>query len=374
MKVPLHEIHESMGAKYTLFAGYQLPLYYTSITNEHLSVRNNVGIFDVSHMGRILVEGEDVQEYLNYVLANDINNLYVGRMHYSLILNENAGIIDDITVFMLDEYRFLLVVNAINRLKVVNWLNRHKVGYAINIKDVTRNSIMLAIQGPRSSQVYREIYNKDFDIKRFHFIESGVLGEEKSSVISRSGYTGEDGFEIIYFFCDKGDAFSIWRKIYGKVEKFGGLACGLGARDMLRIEAGYVLYDNDIDEDINPYEASLDWVVKLNKPNFIGKKTLISSKYKIWKKRYGLVMIEPGIPRRGYKIYKEESVVGYVTSGGYSPILKKGIGMVYIDIRKINEPENREVNIDIRGKLRKAVIKKFPLYDIKKYGYGRIIR
>lgn len=379
MKTILFEIHESLGARFTSFAGYKLPLYYRSITSEHLAVRNNVGIFDVTHMGRIIVQGEDAKEFLNFITANDVGRLYPGKMHYSLLLNENAGIIDDITVFMLSETNFLLVVNAANRLKVVNWLNRHKQSFNdVSIRDVTKESIMLAIQGPNASEIYKLVYGEDFNIKRYNFQYVDGLHEEGESIVSRSGYTGEDGFEIVYFYREKKDAFNLWRRLYREIEKIGGLPCGLGARDMLRIEAGYCLYGNDIDENTNPFEASLDWVVKLYKPNFLGKERLLQLKNRVKKRRYGLIMIDPGIPRKGYKLFyrnNEENVeIGYVTSGGYSPILEKGIGMIYVDTTIIGEPKNKEVFIDIRGRLRKCIIKDFPLYDTSKYGYNRSIK
>ena len=380
MKTILFEVHESLGARFTSFAGYKLPLYYTSITNEHLAVRNNVGIFDVSHMGRLIVEGRDAKDFLNFVTANDVDKLYPGKMHYSLLLNEDAGIIDDITVFMFSETNFLLVVNAANRLKVINWLNKYKQSFNnVSIKDVTKESIMLAVQGPNSSKVYKLVYDEDFNIKRFHFHNVGEINEKGGTIISRSGYTGEDGFEIIYFYREKKDAFNLWRKLYREIENIGGLPCGLGARDMLRIEAGYCLYGNDIDEYTNPFEASLEWVVKFYKPNFLGKDRLLQLKDKVDKRRYGLIMVDPGIPRKGYKLLyrhnnRETVEIGYVTSGGYSPILEKGIGMVYVDTTTISEPVNKEVFIDIRGRLRKCLIKDFPLYDPSKYGYSRVIK
>jgi len=379
MKTLLYEIHESLGARFTSFAGYKLPLYYTSITSEHLAVRNDVGLFDVSHMGRLIVEGEDAKNFLNYLAVNDIEKLYPGKMHYSLLLNENGGIIDDITVFMLNHHKFILVVNAANRLKVVNWLNKNKRDLKVSVRDVTRESIMLAVQGPKSENVYRDAYNEDFNLKRFHFTIFGEPIEKGSFIISRSGYTGEDGFEVIYFYNGKKDAYDLWRKIYGKIEQNSGLPCGLGARDMLRIEAGYCLYGNDIDENINPYEASLGWVVKLYKPSFIGKDKLLELKDKISKKRFGLVMTDPGIPRKGYRIYlsvnKDDFVeIGYISSGGYSPILEKGIGIAYININLLEDPLDKEVFIDVRGKMRSAVIKNFPLFDETKYGYRRGIK
>ncbi len=381
MKTILYEAHESLGARFTSFASYRLPLYYTSITNEHLAVRENVGLFDVSHMGRLVVEGNEAKDFLNFIAANDVEKLYPGKMHYSLLLNENAGIIDDITVFMFSETKFVVVVNASNRLKVINWLNKNKqrYRYEVSIKDITKNTIMLAVQGPNSGEIYNKIYNENLDLKRFHFKCVGVPFEKGCAIISRSGYTGEDGFEIIYFFSGKKDAFNLWREFYREVERLGGLPCGLGARDMLRIEAGYCLYGNDIDESINPFEASLEWVVKLYKSDFIGKDALLKLKDNISKKRYGLVMEAPGIPRKGYKVFCESSdskyhEVGYVTSGGYSPILEKGIGMVYVDVKSLKEPIDKEVLIDVRGRMRKGFVKNFPLYDPKRYGYNRVIK
>ncbi len=370
----LYKIHEHLNAKFTIFAGYQLPLYYTSITQEHLAVRKNVGIFDVSHMGRILIQGNNSFDFLNYLTANDVEKIYPGKMQYSLILNEKGGIKDDITIFNMGNNEFLLVVNATNRLKIINWLNKHKHNFGdIRLSDLTKQSIMIAVQGPKSKHIIDETFNNFSDLRRFHF---GVENIETSRlVISRSGYTGEDGFEIILLNTPRKRGIELWNKLFKKVIEINGLPCGLGARDSLRIEAGYCLYDNDIDENTNPYEASLGWVVKIYKKDFIGKKALLELKNKVLKMRMGLVMKEPGIPRKGYKIYHldkdshEKTIIGYVTSGTYSPILNKGIGMGYISSNYI---DNKEIYIEIRKKLRSAEIKSFPLYDENQYGWKRV--
>ena len=374
-KVLLNDIHENLGARFTSFSGYRLPLYYHSITEEHLVVRNNVGVFDVSHMGRLIVEGADSSEFLNFVTANDVEKLYEGKLQYSLILNDKGGIKDDITIFMLSNEKHLLVVNAANRFKIINWLNRiiSQRGYGIKVRDETEKTIMLAIQGPKSTDIVSSIfYQYDINLKRFHFIKLSNYNDYGHLIISRSGYTGEDGFELILYYVNKKKAINFWKHIYNSIKQFGGLACGLGARDMLRLEAGYCLYGNDIDESINPYEASLGWVVKLYKKDFIGKRQLLKIKDKIKRIRTGLKMVDPGIPRRTYKLVSlknTDSIVGYVTSGGYSPILKKGIGMVYVVKDYIGQERN--ILIDIRGKLRKGVLSNFPLYDPNKYGYTR---
>jgi len=359
----LENYHKQLGAVFTIFAGFRLPLYYTSISSEHIVVRERVGIFDVSHMGRIKIWGSESKRFLNYVTANDINKLCDGKMQYSLILNEKGGIKDDITVYRESVNDYYIVVNAANRDKIMGWLMKNKAGFKdVYFEDITFKTSMFAVQGPESPKVYKEIFGEDFDIRRFHFTRNDNM------IISRSGYTGEDGFEVILFEDDRKNISKLFSTLLKAVKKYDGLPCGLGARDTLRIEAGYCLYGNDIDEDITPFEASLDWVVKFDKGNFIGKRSLLR-KTKPFRKRVGLIMIEKGIPRKGYKIYVNESERGWVSSGGFSPLLNTGMGMIYLDIEYLED--GREVFVDVRGRLNKGLVRSFPLYDKNKYGFMR---
>ncbi len=361
--VPLTNYHEHLKAKFTVFAGYRLPLYYTSISSEHMAVRERVGIFDVSHMGRLEVLGSEAESFLNYLTANDVTRLVDGKMQYSLILNENGGIKDDVTVYRLSEDRFIVVVNAANRDKIFGWFMRNRSGYRnLEYRDITSESVMLAIQGPLSTIVYEEVFGEPMDLKRFHFKVVNDL------LVSRSGYTGEDGFEVMVFSANKRRIFELFSTFLRVVRELGGQPCGLGARDTLRLEAGYCLYGNDIDETINPYEASLDWVVKLDKGDFIGRKALIEAPPPK-RRRTGFLMTDSGIPRRGYKLFKNSEEVGWISSGGFSPLLKRGMAMIYIDVDYMSD--GVEVEVDVRGRMRKGVVKDFPLYDKKRYGYTR---
>ena len=367
---PLDPLHRELSATFTSFSGYVLPLYYSSIVKEHLTVRDRVGIFDVSHMGRIRVSGESATDFLNYVTANDVEKLYDGKMQYSLILNESGGIKDDITVYRLSSNDYILVVNAANREKILDWLLLKKDPWGdISIIDVTDDSSMFAIQGPYSKMVYEEYFSASFNLKRFHFW-NGTDPEtgQAQIIVSRSGYTGEDGFEMIMFTKDKMLMMRSFKTLLSIINSYEGLPCGLGARDSLRLEAGYCLYGNDIDEDTNPYEASLGWVVKMYKTDFIGKKALenVGEPKRI---RTGLVMEDRSIPRRGNTLHVDGDAVGIVTSGGYSPILLKGIGMVYVDTKY--SLEETEVYVSVRGRVKKGVIKGFPLYDPERYGFTR---
>lgn len=370
-KTPLYDFHSKHG-HIVEFSGFCMPLYFKSIIKEHLSVRNNVGLFDVSHMGRLFVKGEGVADFLNYVTANDVSKLEDGKAQYTLFLNERGGIIDDLIIYQLSKDEFLLVVNASNRDKDYKWLKHHSNRFNANIEleNMSDKSVMFALQGPNAKTIINDIFPQAVDIKRFRFITTTFNGD--NLLISRTGYTGEDGFELILIYSKLENAKELWNILLSHVNDKGGLPCGLGARDSLRIEAGYCLYGNDINEDINPYEANLSWVVKLYKGKFIGKEALerISERGDINRVRVGIVMESKIVPRPGYKIFNANmKEIGIVTSGSFSPILNRGIGMAYIQ-KEFATNEN-EVIMYVRNKEYKAIIKDFPLYDPDKFGYNR---
>jgi len=370
-KTPLYEFHSKHG-HIVEFSGFCMPLYFKSIIQEHLSVRNNVGLFDVSHMGRIFVKGKRAADFLNYITANDISKLEDGKAQYTLFLNERGGIIDDLIIYQLTKEAFLLVVNAGNREKDYKWLEHHSKLFdtSIVLENKSDQSVMFAIQGPNAKTIIKDVFPQTVDVKRFRFITTTFNGDDL--LISRTGYTGEDGFELILFYSKLENAKEIWNVLLNHVNGNGGLPCGLGARDSLRIEAGYCLYGNDINEDTNPYEAGLSWVVKLYKDNFIGKEALekINEEGNINRIRIGVVMDSKIVPRPGYKIFNaDKREIGVVTSGSFSPILNRGIGMAYIQKEYANE--GNVVTMYIRNKEYKAIIKNFPLYDPDKFGYKR---
>jgi|Deesub1362B_J571_1020462.scaffolds.fasta_scaffold00004_12 aminomethyltransferase len=362
----LHKYHAS-HSKMIEFAGFKMPLYYDSIIKEHLSVRNNVGLFDITHMGRAVIRGKDAVDFVNYITVNDVNRLSVGRAHYSLFCNEEGGIIDDLMVYRVGEEEVLLVYNAANREKDIRWINKHRRRFNVNVEDISDTSIMFALQGPS----YMDVLSDIFSIEDVRFRVWNINYNSHDGWISTTGYTGERGVEIILR-CRKEDvALNLWLELLDTVKKLGGLPCGLGARDSLRLEAGYCLYGNDINESINPYEANLAWVVKMDQEEFIGKKKLMKKKEEIRKIRVGFI-IQRGMIKKGDLVYLDDVKIGYVTSAAYSPILRKGIGMGYINIE--NKKENLRVDIiSFDEKVRKGVVKSFPLYDSTKYGWSRSV-
>lgn len=313
---PLYELHKGLGAKFINFFDWQMPLYYTSIVEEAKSTRANVGIFDVSHMARFLIKSDSL-ELLDRLFTNDPRRLDVGRAQYTLLCNERGGIIDDTVLMRLDSSCFLLIANACNHTKVLDWLRLHSKEEVI--EDVTESLSSIAIQGPNSKQVTEKLFSIDLsNLKRFSLIKLEEI------VISRTGYTGEDGFEV---FAPPKVIASLWEKAIS----LGGTACGLGARDILRLEAGYCLYGNELSEDIDPITAGLERFVKLNGRNFVGSsviRDIIRSGTKeslVWFK-----LQEKVIPRKGDEVRYKEMRVGRVTSGNYSPRFDVGIGMGYV--------------------------------------------
>jgi len=371
-KTQIYEVHKRT-AKMTEFAGFEMPLWYKGITKEHLAVRNSVGVFDVSHMGRVIITGKDAVSFLNYVITNDVTTLTPNGALYSVMCNENGGIIDDFVVSRLEEEKFLLVPNATNREKDYNWLVKKAEGFKVKIEDVSDRVAMFAVQGPNAEKTLQKICTTDLSkIERFKCATAKLADVEV--FLSRTGYTGEDGFEVYIWNAplDKpNNALKVWNAVLEAGKPFGIEPCGLGARDTLRLEAGLCLYGNDIDENTTPLEAKLGFVVKFQKDNFIGKNTLLKQKEEgIKRKRVGLQMIEQGIPRQGFKIYNNKGEnIGQVTSGTFSPLLKCGIAMAYIQAEQAQE--GNIINIEIRGKHAKAKIAPFPFYDAEKYGYKR---
>ncbi|MBX5328195.1 glycine cleavage system aminomethyltransferase GcvT [Candidatus Bathyarchaeota archaeon A05DMB-5] len=373
-RTQLYEIHKRT-AKMTVFAGFEMPLWYTNVTPEHLAVRNNVGIFDISHMGRVIVSGPDAERFLNYVITNDVSKLLPNSAQYSVMCNEKGGIIDDFVVYRLEMEKFLVVFNASNREKDYNWLVKNSKEFNVKIEEVSDSVAMFAVQGPNAEKTLAKISSEDLSkIERFKCGHTRL--SEVEVFISRTGYTGEDGFEVFVWnasLAKPDNAVKLWNAILEAGKTFEIKPCGLGARDTLRLEAGMCLYGNDIDENITPLEAALGFVVKLQKDNFIGKDALLKQKTEgIRRKRVGIQMIDQGIPRLGFEIYGADGAkIGYVTSGTFSPLLRYGIGMGYVEVSKALE--GNIVNVKIRGKLAHAKIVSFPFYDAEKYGYKRKI-
>lgn len=356
----LHKVHSEEGHMVE-FAGFDMPLFYKSISEEVMSVRERAGVFDVSHMGRVIFSGKGAGSFLDLITSNEISKLEINQARYALILNENGGIKDDIIVVRRGEDSFLVVWNAANRGKNLAWVEENSKSFDVEIKDISDKSFMLALQGPQAERILQQICDRKLDaVKRFRGTEGYVKAAK--CLITRTGYTGEDGFELISE--DTEMAEDIWRNLIS----LGASPAGLGARDVLRIEAGLPLYGHEINEDINPFEAGLEFAVKLQKEDFIGKPALERLKDNISRKRMGIKMTGKGIPREGYKVYSDSKEVGFVTSGTYSPTINCGIAMAYLPVGvRVGD----KVTIRIRGRDEEGVVSEFPFYDVERYGWRR---
>jgi aminomethyltransferase len=346
-KTPLNQLHKNMGAKMTDFGGWEMPVEYTGIIEEHKAVRNKCGLFDVSHMGEILVSGKNAFKSLQKIITNDLNKLEKGKIIYTPICKEDGGIIDDLLVYCLEEDQYLLVVNASNIEKDFKWVKEHLLTET-TAEDLSNKYAMLALQGPNSKKILTQL--TDIDLKSldyYRFREAKAAGI--NMIISRTGYTGELGYEL-YFNPD--EAEKIWDQLMEAGSDFGLHACGLGARDTLRLEKIYALYGNDIDESTNPFEARLGWTVELDKGDFIGRKKLIEIKENCCQRKLTPFIIKGrGMARHGYEVYAGDEQIGEVTSGSYSPSLEEGIGLAYL------KDKYTEVGSEIEIKVRKRKIK-----------------
>jgi aminomethyltransferase len=351
------EKHTALNAKIIPFAGFNMPVEYSGVTDENLTVRNGVGVFDVSHMGEIIVEGEKSLDFLQFVTTNDVSKLSPGMAQYTCFPNGKGGIVDDLLIYHLAENKYLLVVNAANIEKDYNWIVSQN-SFGVTIINKSDDYAQLAIQGPKALDTLQKLTSVNLtDIKFYTFTVDEFAGV-KDVIISATGYTGAGGFEL-YF--ENKDASVIWDKIFEAGEEFGIKPIGLAARDTLRLEMGYCLYGNDIDDTTSPLEAGLGWIVKLkDKEQFIDSDFYKNQKAEgITKKLVGLKMQEKGIPRHGYEIVDEDgNLIGEVTSGTMSPVLKQGIAMGYI--KKELASAGNIVYVKIRNKVLKASVEKFP--------------
>jgi aminomethyltransferase len=355
-RTPFFEKHLANKGKIVEFAGYEMPVQFQGIIAEHTRVRTTVGVFDVSHMGRVEIHGNDRYSFVNRVTTNDVKALAPFQAQYSVFCYPNGGVVDDLVVYNLPDY-LLLVVNGANNEKDTNWLLENKSG-DVKIENKTMEIAQLAIQGPKAEIVLQKITDINLSEIKFYWATKAKVANV-NMLISRTGYTGEDGFEI-YF--DTKYALSVWDAIFSAGKEFEITPIGLGARDTLRLEMKYCLYGNDIDKTTNPLEAGLGFVTKLDKPNgFIGSEVLKQIKATgISRKLIGFETMDKAIPRPHYEIYKDSQKIGFVTSGTSSPSLKKGIGLAYVKTEFSNV--GSEFQIDIRGKKSKAIVVKMPFY------------
>jgi aminomethyltransferase len=344
-QTPFYNIHAALGAKMVEFAGYEMPIQYTSIIEEHLAVRHNAGVFDVTHMGEFYVRGNDALAFLQKTTINDAAKLNPGKIQYSAMCYQDGGIIDDLLVYKLEK-EYMLVVNASNLQKDFDWLQSQKFG-DVKIENVSDTTAMLAIQGPKSLETLQQLTKEDLLKMEYYSFKQNTLAGIPM-LISRTGYTGELGFEL-YFNADIAQSTKIWNAIFDAGRQYGIIPVGLGARDTLRLEMGYCLYGNEIDKTTHPLEAGLGWITKLDKDDFIGKNAIVRAKKEgLKRKLIGFTLQDKALARHGYEILNNSQVVGNVTSGTFSPSLQKGIGMGYVasELAKAGTV----VSISIRGK------------------------
>jgi aminomethyltransferase len=355
---PFTEKHIALGAKMAEFAGFNMPISYSGINDEHATVRNNAGVFDVSHMGEFILKGDKALDLIQKVTSNDASKLTGGKAQYSCLPNENGGIVDDLIVYCIEENKvYMLVVNAANIEKDWNWISKYNTEN-VEMHNISNKTCLLAIQGPNATKILQRLTEVDIlNMKYYTFVKGKFAGVD-NVLISATGYTGSGGIEI-YFENKDDNANVIWNKIFEEGSSKGLKPIGLAARDTLRLEMGYCLYGNDIDDKTSPLEAGLGWITKFSK-DFVSKDFLLQQKNEgVQKKLVGIEMIDKGIPRHGYEIQnKEGELIGHVTSGTQAPSLQKAIAMGYV---KTNYAKiDTEVFIKVRDKLLKAKVVKMP--------------
>lgn len=357
-KTPLTPIHEELGAKMVPFAGYLMPVSYEGVNIEHETVRKGVGVFDVSHMGEFLIEGPNALDLIQKVSSNDASKLTVGRAQYSCMPNETGGIVDDLIIYRVKDETYLLVVNAANIQKDWDHISKYNQEIGAEMRDISENYALLAIQGPKAAEAMQSLSSVDLGtIKFYHFVVGDFAGIDHV-IISATGYTGSGGFEI---YCKNSEVEQVWNRVLEAGADFGIKPIGLAARDTLRLEMGYCLYGNDIDDATSPFEAGLGWITKFTK-DFVNADALAKEKEAgARRKLVGFELLERGIPRQGYAILSEqEKEIGAVTSGTMSPSLGKGIGMGYVPSGMA--APGTGVRIQIRKNAVPAVIVKPPFY------------
>ena len=357
---PFIEFHKAAGARIVPFAGYNMPIEYFGINAEHMTVREKVGVFDVSHMGEFIVKGDKALDFLQYVTTNDVSALYDGKVQYTCFPNGNGGIVDDLLIYRFSEKLYLLVVNAANIEKDWNWCvsNAKRFGLEVgeNLINMSDRTAQLAIQGPLALKTMAKLTDEPIEEMEYYTFKVIDLPGIKKVLFSTTGYTGAGGCEV---YIDANDADKLWKMVFEAGEEYGIKPIGLGARDTLRLEKGFCLYGNDINDTTSPIEAGLGWITKFTK-DFIDKDLLLKQKEQgVSRRLKGFKMIDRGIPRQHYQIFDAEgNNIGEVTSGTMSPCLKQGIGMAYIasDFCKVGT----EIYIEIRGKHLKAEVVKIP--------------
>lgn len=351
----LNDVHVALGAKMVPFAGYSMPVLYTNLIQEHLAVRNSVGVFDVSHMGEFVVKGERATEFLQYVTSNDVAALYDGKVQYSCLPNDKGGIVDDLLIYRRSENEYFVVVNASNIEKDLNWMQSHNT-FDVEMQNISDGISLFAVQGPKGVATMQKLTDLDLGSMEYYTFKEGTVAGIENVLIATTGYTGAGGMEV---YVKNEDAKTMWDAIFAAGAEFGIVPVGLGARDTLRTEMGYCLYGNDIDDTTSPIEAGLGWITKFNK-EFVNSAFHKQIKENgPTKKLVAFEMVDRGIPRQHYEIMDATgNIIGEVTSGTQSPSLNKGIGLGYV--AKEFSKLGTEIYINIRNKYLKAQVVKLP--------------
>lgn len=359
-RTPLYDQHRALGARLVEFGGWEMPVQYSSISDEHRAVRTKAGLFDVSHMGEFKVEGPAALEFLQYLVPNDVSRLAIQQALYTQLCLPDGNVIDDLLVYHLADNQYMLVVNAGNIEKDFAWVKSQAESFDVSVEDQSENTALLALQGPLAQEILQPLTVVDLaGIHYYHFAQGVVDGVQ--CIISRTGYTGEDGFEL---YCSPTDVVKLWTDLLTAGQPAGLIPAGLGARDTLRLESGFCLYEHELDEKTNPLEARLGWTVKLDKGDFIGRAALQKVKEEgLQKKLVGVELLDRGVPRGGYMVYDGDQKIGYLTSGAPGLTVNKNIAIGYVDVPHavVDQP----VQIDIRGRRLAARIIALPFYKRK---------
>ncbi|NOT47815.1 MAG: glycine cleavage system aminomethyltransferase GcvT [Acidobacteria bacterium] len=364
-KTPLNRLHRELGGKMVDFGGWDMPVQYTAgVIEEHMRTRAAAGLFDVSHMGEIWVDGPDAISFVNALTTNDVTKLVDGQAHYSALTNEKGGVVDDLLVYRFGPEKLLLVVNAATTDKDWEWITSHKEDESVTLTNASAEYCQIAVQGPKAVGILQQLTETKLDDIKYYWFETGKV-DGVDSIISRTGYTGEDGFEV---YAKPEFAEQLWNKLletggYGAAD--GILPAGLAARNTLRLESAMSLYGHELGDDIAPLEAGLGWITKLQKGDFIGRDALAELKEKgLQRKLVGFEMVDRGIARDGFDVYIDDNKVGIVTSGSPAPFLKKNIGLAFLPFEFANI--GQEIKIDIRGKHAAATVVPTPFYKREK--------
>ncbi|MCA1685635.1 MAG: glycine cleavage system aminomethyltransferase GcvT [Planctomycetia bacterium] len=356
MKTPLYDWHKSHGGRLVEFSGWLMPVQYTTIVEEHQAVRQRLGLFDISHMGRLSFGGPDALPWLEHVTTNHVARLGVDQIQYSLMANGGGGLIDDVLVYRSRD-SYVLVCNASNRAHVLSQLERHREGRDANLVDRTPDTAMIAVQGPSALATLGPIFDAPLDTLAYYHLTIGRLLGDVDAVVSRTGYTGEDGYELIV---PADAAMRVWDAVLESGRPHGAVPCGLGARDSLRFEAAMPLYGHELNEAINPFAAGLGWAVKLEKGDFVGRDALNTLKAHPGQARVGLKLDGKRIARQGAEVYHDGKPAGLVTSGTFAPTLGQSLAMAMVD--PASAPVGTALQVDVRGHQEPATVVKLPFY------------